>query len=579
MSTVNETTRIGADQDWKQRYRDLAREADQERATWAQNERALLQALLKFAQCFDGLDAGLDRQLSSLRSTLRSASDQKLRTGLLNEAADACLAQSRKRAHMPLDGARAPLESLMSALRIPPQASFEFKQIQSRLKNGEDPVRVAGLLAETLNDLADAALSRTDAMRASEVAEDIVPRVMDELAHSEPLRARAVELRAAWQHETGVAARQAQGHKLVQLVREALVPAVAAVAAAQASQEQSPGASLAQLLDWLLLPAEFEERSQRLRETLGRGASADPVRETGSFLNDLHAFMRKDLRTLEDYLKQASENLSVIDSELRYAVDHTRMTAQDSSEFTRGISAQVDEIDAAVQGEQPAADLRALVERRVATIRSTMSTYLNMQHHKQAAYEQRIAELTQRLQGFEQESQRLRESLEAEHARAHSDTLTGAPNRLAYEERALLEVRRAWRHGSPLCLAVLDLDRFKSINDNFGHKAGDKLLRYTASIALQRFRATDLFARYGGEEFVALLTDTRLDAALEVCEDLRRQIANSSFHFKGSPVPVSVSIGVAELRDQEPLNLLFERADRALYRAKHAGRNRVEADR
>jgi diguanylate cyclase len=237
----------------------------------------------------------------------------------------------------------------------------------------------------------------------------------------------------------------------------------------------------------------------------------------------------------------------------------------------------MDAIDAAVQGEQPPADLRALVERRVATIRSTMSTYLGMQQHKQDAYERRIADLTQRLLTFEQESSRLRENLEAEHARAHSDTLTGAPNRLAYEERAQLEVKRAWRHGSPLCLAVLDLDRFKNINDNFGHKAGDKLLRYTAGIALKRIRATDLFARYGGEEFVALLTDTRLDDALEVCEDLRRQIASSSFHFKGSPVPVSVSIGVAELGSQESLGELFERADKALYRAKHGGRNRVEA--
>lgn len=571
MSTVNDTTRLGAEQDWKQRYRDLAREAEQERAASAQSERTLIQALLKFAQCFDGLDAGLDRQLSGLRANLRSGSELKIRAGLLGEVGDACLAQSRKRAHPPADNGRASLDALVAALKIPPQAALEFKQIQSRLRNGEDPARVAALLAEALNDLAAAALSRTGSMRASPPSEDFVPRVIDELAAREALRERAIELRTAWQQDTSLAGRQAQAGKLVQLVRDAL--------AAQETPETSPGASLAQLLDWLLLPTEFEERSQQLRETLGRGKSQDPVRETGSFLNDLHAFMRKDLRTLEDYLKQASENLNVIDHELRYAVDHSRTTAQESSELTRGINAHMDALDAAVQGEQPPADLRALVEHRVATIRSTMSTYLHMQQHKQDAYERRIADLTQRLQGFEQESNRLRENLEAEHARAHSDTLTGAPNRLAYEERAQIEVKRAWRHGSPLCLAVLDLDRFKSINDNFGHKAGDKLLRYTASIALKRIRTTDLFARYGGEEFVALLTDTRLEDAIEVCEDLRRQIASSNFHFKGSPVPVSVSIGVAELGKQESLSELFERADKALYRAKHAGRNRVEAAR
>lgn len=572
MSTLNETTKLSGEQDWKQRYRDLARESDQERAGWAQSERQLVQALLKFAQCFDGLDPTLDRQLSGLRGNLRGSSDPKVRAALLTEVGDACLAQSRRRG-ADADGARAPLELLITALKIPTHAALEFKQIQSRLKNGEDPGRIAGLLADALNDLASAALSRTDSVRAAEVAEDIVPRVMDELLPRQAVAERVGALRADWQRDTGVAARQAQGIKLVQLLREALDTQV------EVTQAAAPGSSLAQLLDWLLLPTEFDARSQQLREALGRGDSADPVRETGSFLNDLHAYMRKDLRTLEEYLKQASDNLNVIDAELRYAVDHSRTTAHASSELTRGISAEMDEIDAVVQGEQPPADLRAQVERRVATIRSTMSTFLNMQQRKQDAYEQRIADLTQRLQGFEQESTRLRESLEAEHARAHSDTLTGAPNRLAYEERALLEVKRAWRNASPLCLAVIDLDRFKSINDNFGHKAGDKLLRYTASIALKRIRTTDLFARYGGEEFVALFPDTRLDAAYEVCEELRRQIAASSFHFKGSPVPVSVSIGIAELGGQETLSKLFERADRALYRAKHGGRNRTELDR
>jgi len=572
MSTLNETTKLSGEQDWKQRYRDLARESDQERAGWAQSERQLVQALLKFAQCFDGLDPTLDRQLSGLRGNLRGSSDPKVRAALLTEVGDACLAQSRRRG-ADADGARAPLELLITALKIPTHAALEFKQIQSRLKNGEDPGRIAGLLADALNDLASAALSRTDSVRAAEVAEDIVPRVMDELLPRQAVAERVGALRADWQRDTGVAARQAQGIKLVQLLREALDTQV------EVTQASAPGTSLAQLLDWLLLPTEFDARSQQLREALGRGDSADPVRETGSFLNDLHAYMRKDLRTLEEYLKQASDNLNVIDAELRYAVDHSRTTAHASSELTRGISAEMDEIDAVVQGEQPPADLRAQVERRVATIRSTMSTFLNMQQRKQDAYEQRIADLTQRLQGFEQESTRLRESLEAEHARAHSDTLTGAPNRLAYEERALLEVKRAWRNASPLCLAVIDLDRFKSINDNFGHKAGDKLLRYTASIALKRIRTTDLFARYGGEEFVALFPDTRLDAAYEVCEELRRQIAASSFHFKGSPVPVSVSIGIAELGGQETLSKLFERADRALYRAKHGGRNRTELDR
>lgn len=571
MSTVTDTTPRSAEQDWKQRYRELTREIDQERATWAQSERTLLQAVLKFTQCFDGLDAGLDRQLGSLRGRLRAEGAAKIRPDLLNEIGDACLAQSRKRAHPSADADRSPLEVLLAALKVPPQTAFEFKQIQSRLKNGDDPARLAALLAEILNDLA-AAPPRSDAPALSVVA-DLVPEVLDELAAHDALRARAVELRTCWEQEAGSAARRALGTRLVQLLRDALAMSVASATDANSGS----AASLARLLGWLLLPSEFEERSLQLRETLSRGESQDPVRDTSGFLNDLHAFMRKDLRTLEGYLQQTSETLRTIDGELRYALDHSRTTAQESNELTRGISAHMDALDAELQEGGPTSDLRSLVERRVATIRSTMSAFLSVQQHKQDLYEQRIADLTRRLQNFEQESNSLRATLEAEHARAYVDALTGAPNRLAYEERAQLEVKRASRHGLPLCLAVLDLDRFKDINDSFGHRAGDKLLRYIASLALQRIRATDLFARYGGEEFVALFTDTRLADALEVCEDLRRQIADSNFHFKGAPVPVTVSIGVAQLGAQEGLGAFFERADGALYRAKRGGRNRVEA--
>ena len=571
MSTLNETSKIVTDQEWKTRYRELSRELDHDRATWAQSERTLVQALLKFAQCFDGMDAALDRQLSALRGNLRSSSEPKLRATLLQEVGEACATAARKRDATP-DNGKAALEHLFAALQIPPQAAFEFKQLQSRLKSGEDPARLAGLLAGALNDMASAALSRTDSIRASGVAEDIIPRVLEELAPQAVVSERVLELRAAWQADSGVAARQAQGIKLVQLLREALSAPVAVPPA----PPPAAGDNLVQLLDWLLLPAEFEERSQKLRDALGRSEPADPVRETGSFLNDVHAFMRRDLRTLEDHLKQASVTLTEVDGALRDAVEHSRSTAADSSALTRGINAEMDEIDAAVQGERPPGDIRTQVERRVATIRSTMATFVNMQHSKLDAYERRIADLTQSVQNLESESSRLRQNLEAEHARAHRDTLTNAPNRLAYEERALLEIKRARRNGSPLTLAVIDLDRFKSINDNFGHKAGDKLLRYTAGIALKRVRATDLFARYGGEEFVALFPDTELAAAYEVCEDLRRQIAESSIHYKGSPVPVSVSIGVAQLRESDSINDLFEQADRALYRAKNGGRNRTE---
>jgi diguanylate cyclase len=126
-----------------------------------------------------------------------------------------------------------------------------------------------------------------------------------------------------------------------------------------------------------------------------------------------------------------------------------------------------------------------------------------------------------------------------------------------------------------LCLAVFDLDHFKLVNDRFGHRVGDRLLRSVASIAVHRVRGTDLFARYGGEEFVGVFPDTSLEDVATLCDDLRERIASAAFQFRGEVIPMTVSIGLSALRPDDSLESLFERADAALYRAKEAGRNRL----
>jgi diguanylate cyclase len=243
--------------------------------------------------------------------------------------------------------------------------------------------------------------------------------------------------------------------------------------------------------------------------------------------------------------------------------------------LSRSISAGLETLDAIMQSESPDIQAHAKLEDSLNTVRLSLDSFLEMQQRQRQDYEQRIAELTNQVSSFELESARLRESLAAEHARAHRDTLTDTPNRLAYEERAELEIMRARRNDSPLCLAVFDLDHFKLVNDRFGHRVGDRLLRSVASIAVHRVRGTDLFARYGGEEFVGVFPDTSLEDVATLCDDLRERIASAAFQFRGEVISMTVSIGLSALRPDDSLESLFERADAALYRAKEAGRNRL----
>lgn len=151
------------------------------------------------------------------------------------------------------------------------------------------------------------------------------------------------------------------------------------------------------------------------------------------------------------------------------------------------------------------------------------------------------------------------------------DELTGLPNRRGLTARLELERTGAARTGRPLCVAMVDLDRFKAYNDDFGHLAGDDVLRRVATLLRERLRATDLGARYGGEELCLVLPDTDLAGGAALVEDLLARVRQ----LPGER-PVTFSAGLAQWDGFESIEELLSRADQALYRAKRDGRDRVE---
>ena len=156
-----------------------------------------------------------------------------------------------------------------------------------------------------------------------------------------------------------------------------------------------------------------------------------------------------------------------------------------------------------------------------------------------------------------------------------TDGLTSLHNHRAFQDRLARDTRRAQRTQTSLCLALIDVDNFKSLNDRYGHAVGDRLLSAVAEIMQGRVRDTDFVARYGGEEF-ALLMAVPIEVAITTAENVRRAIADASFEIEdGEPIRMTVSIGVAALEGEA--NALFAAADRALYEAKHSGKDCVVA--
>ena len=159
---------------------------------------------------------------------------------------------------------------------------------------------------------------------------------------------------------------------------------------------------------------------------------------------------------------------------------------------------------------------------------------------------------------------------------ATTDTLTGISNRRYFLESAQNEMNRARRFGHPLAIALLDIDHFKSINDTYGHAAGDQALLVFVTTCQQNLRDIDVFARLGGDEFVILLPETDCDQAYTALECFRKDLTAVPFDFAGQSVQITSSIGISNLANEnESLNAFLKRADEALYQAKEAGRNQI----
>jgi diguanylate cyclase len=188
-----------------------------------------------------------------------------------------------------------------------------------------------------------------------------------------------------------------------------------------------------------------------------------------------------------------------------------------------------------------------------------------------------LIEMRSRVQEAEQEINRLHQELEQASDMVRHDALTGALNRKGMEEALEREVGRTRRKETPLCLAMLDIDNFKKLNDTHGHAAGDEALVHLTQVVRETLRPQDTLARYGGEEFVVILSDTNLDNGVQVMVRVQRELTRKFFLHRNEKLLITFSCGVAELAgDEQPADAI-KRADQAMYLAKRAGKNRVLA--
>jgi len=190
--------------------------------------------------------------------------------------------------------------------------------------------------------------------------------------------------------------------------------------------------------------------------------------------------------------------------------------------------------------------------------------------------EQELTELRERVDSANREIARLQQELDATSRLVRHDSLTGVLNRKGLSEAIIREVSRTRRKGTPLCIALIDIDDFKQFNDAYGHGFGDETLCHLTRTVTETLRPQDVVARYGGEEFVILLPDTPLHAANAILVRLQRELVRRIFRAPDNErLLITFSAGIALLSPEEDPETAISRADETMYAAKHAGKNRV----
>jgi diguanylate cyclase len=272
-------------------------------------------------------------------------------------------------------------------------------------------------------------------------------------------------------------------------------------------------------------------------------------------------------------LTEVTARLEEVSGYLAESGTEARSRFEDTASVNDSVMSQVRELTAAVNNATELGVLQTLVNARLETVTKQVQAFRSREENRQLEHTGRAERMVARIADLERETQDLNTKLDREKHGARLDPLTRLGNRKSFDERIAQDLSRCSQSNLPVTLLVWDLDNFKNINDSYGHRAGDRVLQSVATCFVSGLRAEDFVARIGGEEFVMLMTGLPLAKAQQIADELRGGVESLRFHFRGTPVRVTASCGYTDLRPGDTPESAFERADAALYRAKHGGKN------
>lgn len=532
---------------WKTKYYTSISELEKQQSY----QLLLLRGLNRLALIAHGIDPSLDKHLTELRSALRKKADNHYAIEqILANMETAILKMDSQTPQVTEHTTGAVLAELLNSLKFPRPLKSQANQLAQELKiskNDEVPVYLTKVSA-------------------------LFERYLNQQSVLKPSFGFKFNL-----FKSGK--RQAEPSVNIPDSKLITTDQVTSKEAEQNNDQAVPTRLiLLQLLEQLSLPAELMKRTSDIRHKIISDSDDQQlpiiIREITDIIHALSSQVVTEKKEYEDFLLTLSQKLSQLDQQLRLNNDESLRAFQERQTMGQSVETTVKQLDASISDDQ---DLETTKHSLGMTVDSLNQLIESSQRSDEDQFNQsqtQIRKLKRRIEIMEQESIELRQNAIKSRAQALRDPLTGLGNRQALNEMLEKEYTRWQRYKGNLSLVLWDLDNFKSVNDLYGHAAGDKVLKTLASVLQSQTRDADFVARFGGEEFIGLFPETTLSDALLLSEKVRNKVKSAKFYYESTTVIVTVSAGIAQFSNDDTIDEVFNRADKALYQAKASGRDR-----
>lgn len=297
-------------------------------------------------------------------------------------------------------------------------------------------------------------------------------------------------------------------------------------------------------------------------------------------LEDIFSIISQDLQqereTAQSFLSSLSKTLSNVQKAVLSTISTSKDVKEQNTKLNNKLNSELSYISQEIAKANSLDTIKYDINLKLNAIVDLLAEKTKFEETSEKLIAEKLIDMTERVKNLEEESQKFQSRLQEQLVKSMQDALTKLNNRAAFDDFFSKAIVKYHHKPYPLSIAVIDIDDFKRINDTYGHIAGDKTLQVIANTVKKLLAKENVFiSRYGGEEFVLIFSSLQEKQLITCLNGLREKIASLPFSFKNNKVSISISVGCTHIKTDDNIHQAFERADSALYKAKHQGKNQV----